>query len=75
MLMNRIEKAAVNSPARRALQRFYEVPSLLKLAGGPLAPAAKAVEIGCGSGYGTRMILERFRAAKVDALDLDKDMV
>ncbi|MDX2914044.1 MULTISPECIES: hypothetical protein [Streptomyces] len=38
MLMNRIETAAVNSPARRALQRFYEVPALMKLAGGPLAP-------------------------------------
>ncbi|MFC9549156.1 class I SAM-dependent methyltransferase [Streptomyces sp. NPDC056956] len=75
MLMNRIEKAAVNSPARRALQRFYEVPALLRLAGGPLAPGARAVEIGCGSGYGTRMILDRFRAAQVDALDLDPGMV
>ncbi|MEU2769837.1 class I SAM-dependent methyltransferase [Streptomyces diastaticus] len=75
MLMNRIEKAAVNNPARRALQRFYEVPALLKLAGGPLAPGARAVEVGCGSGYGTRMILDRFGAAKVDALDLDPGMV
>ncbi|MGC4971650.1 class I SAM-dependent methyltransferase [Streptomyces sp. DT199] len=75
MLMNRIEKAAVNSPVRRALQRFYEVPALMKLAGGPLAPGARAVEIGCGSGYGTRMILDRFRAANVDALDLDPGMV
>ncbi len=75
MLMNRIEKAAVNSPARRALQRFYEVPALLRLAGGPLAPGARAVEVGCGSGYGTRLILDRFRAAQVDALDLDPTMV
>lgn len=75
MLMNRIEKAAVNNPARRALQRFYEVPSLLRLAGGPLPAGSQAVEIGCGSGYGTRMILDRFGAAQVDALDLDPDMV
>ncbi|MFI5627566.1 class I SAM-dependent methyltransferase [Nocardioides sp. NPDC051685] len=73
--MNWIEKAAINSPARRALQRFYEVPALLKLAGGPLSPGARAVEIGCGSGYGTRLILDRFGAADVDALDLDPDMV
>ncbi|WP_030653029.1 MULTISPECIES: class I SAM-dependent methyltransferase [Streptomyces] len=75
MLMNRIEKAAVNNPARRALQRFYEVPALLDMAGGPLAPGSRAVEIGCGSGYGTRMILDRFRAASVDAIDLDATMV
>ncbi|NED20605.1 class I SAM-dependent methyltransferase [Streptomyces sp. SID9913] len=75
MLMNRIEKAAVDNPARRALQRFYEVPALLRLVGGPLAPGARAVEIGCGSGYGTRMILDRFRAARVDAIDLDESMV
>ncbi|MGC5240844.1 class I SAM-dependent methyltransferase [Streptomyces albogriseolus] len=75
MLMNRIEKAAVNSPARRALQRFYEVPALLRLAGGPLPPGSRAVEIGCGSGYGTRMILDRFRAVRVDAIDLDPTMV
>ncbi|GGS40491.1 SAM-dependent methyltransferase [Streptomyces sp. JS01] len=75
MLMNRIEKAAVNNPVRRALQRFYEVPALLGLAGGPLPPGSRAVEIGCGSGYGTRMILDRFRAARVDAIDLDETMV
>lgn len=75
MLMNRIEKAAVNSPVRRALQRFYEIPALMKLAGGPLPTGSRAVEVGCGSGYGTRMILDRFGAATVDALDLDPDMV
>ncbi|WP_078592109.1 class I SAM-dependent methyltransferase [Streptomyces megasporus] len=75
MLMNRIEKAVVDSPARRALQRFYEVPALLRLAGGPLPSGSRAVEIGCGSGYGTRMILDRFGAARVDAVDLDPGMV
>ena len=75
MLMNRIEKAAVNNPARRALQRFYEVPALLRLAGGPLPPGVRAGEIGCGSGYGTKLILDHFRAAQVDAVDLDETMV
>ncbi|MCX4481609.1 class I SAM-dependent methyltransferase [Streptomyces cellulosae] len=73
--MNRIEKAAANSIARRTLQRFYEVPALLRLAGGPLPSGSRAVEIGCGSGYGTRMILDRFGAARVDAVDLDPGMV
>ncbi|EGX61018.1 MULTISPECIES: trans-aconitate 2-methyltransferase [Streptomyces] len=73
--MNRIEKAAINNPARRALQRLYEVPTLLKLAGGPLPPGAKAAELGCGPGYGTKLILDRFRAAHVDAVDLDPYMI
>lgn len=75
MLMNRIEKAAIDNPARRALQRLYEVPTLLRLAGGPLPPGAKAVELGCGPGYGTQLILDRFRAAHVDAVDLDPSMI
>ncbi|MGW5735609.1 MULTISPECIES: class I SAM-dependent methyltransferase [Streptomyces] len=73
--MNRIEKAAIDNAGRRALQRHYEFPRLLRLAGGPLPPGAHVVEIGCGSGYGTRLILERFRAARVDAVDLDPGMV
>lgn len=71
MLMNRIEKAAINSPARRALQRLYEVPTLLKLAGRPLPPGAKAAELGCG----TQLILDRFGAVHVDAVDLDPYMI
>ncbi len=74
MLMNRAETSLVNSPPRRWLQRFYEVPVLLRF-GGRLIPGARAVEIGCGSGYGCRLILERFGAAAVDGVDLDPAMI
>lgn len=74
MLMNRVETALVNSPPRRALQRFYETPTLLRL-GGMLPPDARVLEVGCGAGYGTELILRRFAAARVDALDLDPAMV
>ena len=74
MLMNRMETALVNSPPRRALQRFYETPTLLRL-GGMLAPNARVLEVGCGAGYGTELILRRFAAARVDAIDLDPAMV
>lgn len=74
MLMNRVETALVNSPPRRALQRFYETPMLLRL-GGLLPPEARVLEVGCGAGYGTELILRRFAAARVDALDLDPAMV
>jgi ubiquinone/menaquinone biosynthesis C-methylase UbiE len=73
MLMNKIETAAVNNPARRALQRYGEVAMLRRL-GGRIA-GARALEIGCGSGYGTKLILDQFGAATVDAIDLDPAMV
>ena len=74
MLMNRVETALVNSPPRRALQRFYETPTLLRL-GGMLVSDARVLEVGCGAGYGTELILRRFAAAQVDAIDLDPAMV
>lgn len=74
MLMNRVETALVDSPPRRMLQRFYETPTLLRL-GGVLPPDARVLEVGCGAGYGTQLILEQFAAARVDAIDLDPTMV
>ncbi|RSM39572.1 16S rRNA (cytosine(1402)-N(4))-methyltransferase [Actinoplanes sp. ATCC 53533] len=74
MLMNQVETALINSPPRRWLQRWYEVPWLRRL-GGPLPPDARVLEIGCGPGYGTRLILEQFGAAHVDAIDLDPAMI
>ncbi|SPL98715.1 Sterol 24-C-methyltransferase [[Actinomadura] parvosata subsp. kistnae] len=33
------------------------------------------MEIGCGSGYGTKLILDKFGAVRVDAVDLDPAMI
>ncbi|MFO7193118.1 MAG: class I SAM-dependent methyltransferase [Thermocrispum agreste] len=74
MLMNRVETALVNSPPRRWLQRYYEVPWMRRL-GGPLPPRARVLELGCGPGYGTQLILDRFGAGHVDAIDLDPAMI
>lgn len=74
MLMNKVETALVNSPPRRWLQRFYETPVLLRFGGG-LLPGGRALEIGCGSGYGAQLVLERFGAGSVDAVDLDPAMI
>ncbi|HEU5156470.1 MAG TPA: class I SAM-dependent methyltransferase [Streptosporangiaceae bacterium] len=71
--MNRIETAVVNNPARRAVQRFYETRLLTGMGG--RTPGARAAEIGCGSGYGTKLILDQFGAAHVDAVDLDPKMI
>ncbi|GAB2453712.1 class I SAM-dependent methyltransferase [Nocardioides hungaricus] len=74
MLMNRTETWVVDNPARRALQRWYEAPTLRRL-GGSLPAGSRAVEIGCGSGHGTRLILDYFGAGHVDAVDLDPHMI
>lgn len=70
--MNRLESAFVDSPPRRLLQR-YEASRLIALGG--RTPGARVAELGCGPGYGTKLILDAFGAARVDAVDLDPAMV
>jgi SAM-dependent methyltransferase len=74
MLMNRVESALINSAPRRWLQRWYEVPWLRRL-GGTLSPDSRVLEVGCGPGYGTGLILQQFGAGHVDAIDLDPAMI
>lgn len=73
MLMNKAETLMVTSPANRIFQRWVEAPMLRRLGG--RTPGARALEIGCGSGYGSRLIMDQFGAAAVDAIDLDPAMV
>lgn len=73
MKLNRIEKALMNNPVRAVLQRWYEAPLLQRLGG--RVDGMRVLEIGCGRGVGTEIIVERFGAAHVRAFDLDPDMV
>jgi ubiquinone/menaquinone biosynthesis C-methylase UbiE len=73
MLLNRVEKALMNNPVRSVLQRRFEVPRLIAM-GGKLR-GGLALEIGCGRGVGTELILDRFGAERVEAFDLDPHMV
>ena len=73
MRMNRVETALMNNPIRRAVQRYVEVPMLRRM-GGDLA-GGKALEVGCGQGYGTELIVQWFGAGHVDAVDIDPGMV
>lgn len=74
MLLNRVEKWMMNNPARAAVQRHFEARRLLAM-GGPLPHGAHALEVGCGRGVGAELLFERFGAARVDAFDLDPQMV
>lgn len=73
MKMNRAEKFIMNTPIRAAFQRWVEAPLFERLGG--RAEGMKVLEVGCGRGVGTQIILERFGAREVHALDVDPDMV
>jgi len=73
MLLNRIEYALMNNPVRAAIQRHFEAARLLHM-GGPMR-GGHALEVGCGRGVGTELILDVFGASSVDAFDLDPRMI
>ena len=73
MKMNTLEKLAMNNPVRLLIQRHYELPLLEKL-GGRL-DGMNVLEVGCGRGVGTELLIERLGAAKVHAIDLDESML
>jgi ubiquinone/menaquinone biosynthesis C-methylase UbiE len=73
MILNRLEFMLMNNPVRACVQRHFEGPRFERM-GGTL-PGGYALEIGCGRGVGTEIILDRFGAVRVDAVDLDPKMV
>jgi ubiquinone/menaquinone biosynthesis C-methylase UbiE len=73
VLLNRLEFALMNNPVRAALQRHFESRRWLRMAG-PMR-GGRALELGCGRGVGTSLILDLFGADVVDAFDLDPRMV
>jgi ubiquinone/menaquinone biosynthesis C-methylase UbiE len=70
MRLNLVEFLVMNNPIRPIIQRAVEAPRLERAAAGRIR-AGKALEIGCGQGAGVEIILSRFGAEQVDALDLD----
>lgn len=71
--MNWAEKAVLNNPVRRAVQRHYEAPLLRKL--GADLDGASVLEIGCGEGAGAQMLLGSMGAATVRGIDLDPKQI
>lgn len=59
----------MNNPVRAALLRWYEAPLLERLGG--RVEGGRVLELGCGRGVGTEIILRRFGAAEVHAFDID----
>ncbi len=72
MLLNDVEKIMMNNPLRAAVQWQWEARRLLRLGGE--APKGTVLEVGCGRGVGVEIILDRLRAERVHAFDLDPEM-
>lgn len=73
MKLNRAEKMLLNNPVRAWVQRHYEA-SLLEHLGGRVE-GGYVLEVGCGRGIGSELLLHRFGARYVRALDLDPTMI
>jgi ubiquinone/menaquinone biosynthesis C-methylase UbiE len=72
MKVNWPERIWVNSPVRKYIQQkealFFRRLHILP-------PGARCLEIGCGRGAGARIIDATFAPARIDALDIDPEML
>jgi ubiquinone/menaquinone biosynthesis C-methylase UbiE len=71
--MNRLGRAVLNSPARAAAQRRHVVPTMARL-GVDLA-GCDVLEVGCGCGAGTELLVELLHPRSIRAIDIDPVMV
>jgi len=69
MKMNWLEKWVVNNPARASMQR--RVADRWWRAEAVSLKSKTVLEIGCGQGAGTELLLERYGASQVIAFDYD----
>ena len=71
--LTRLGKLGLNSPTRAFVQRRAVAPLLERLGG--RVEGGSVLELGCGRGVGAEIILDRFGAAELVAIDIDPDMV
>jgi ubiquinone/menaquinone biosynthesis C-methylase UbiE len=72
MKVNWPEKVWVNSPLRKIIQgleaRYFKRIRFMP-------EGSRCLEIGCGSGYGARLVCRHFYPQRVDAIDIDPVMI
>ena len=73
MKLNKLEFLLMNNLVRNFIQNHIEVKRLRKWS--KLAPNKTVLEIGCGTGNGSKLIKEYFEAKRIYATDLDKRMI
>src|SRR5436190_22055032 len=72
MKLNWLGRATMNNAAR-SWGQHYAAAWLERLGG--RVEGGRVLEVGCGRGVGVQIILQRFGAASVEAIDLDPKMV
>ena len=73
MKLNFLEFIAMNNSLRRIIQEKYELNILRQFSS--IKSINYALEIGCGSGYGSKLIKKHFSADNIMAVDLDERMI
>jgi len=73
MILNKLEFLMMNNPIRNFIQKHLEIKRLRKLS--DLSPSKTILEIGCGTGHGSKLIKKSFQAKRIYAIDLDKRMI
>jgi len=73
MKLNLFEFLIVNNPIRRFVQSQIEIKGFLNVPN--LVEGGKVLEIGCGSGYGTKLINKYFKPEEIYGIDLDEKMI
>jgi len=72
MKVNWPERVWVNSPVRRLVQGL-ETRYFKRIR--PMPEGGCCLEIGCGGGFGARLVSENFCPERVDAIDIDPAMI
>ena len=73
MLLNKTEFFLMNNPLRNIIQKHIEMRRIIQFSE---LPSSKTVlEIGCGTGNGSRLIKKSFHAKKIYAIDLVKRLL
>jgi len=73
MKMNLLEFIIVNNPFRRFIQGHFEMKGFLDVPS--YVKEGKVIEIGCGSGYGTKLISSYFKPSEIYGIDIDEKMI
>jgi ubiquinone/menaquinone biosynthesis C-methylase UbiE len=73
MKLNYLEFIVMNNSVRRIIQDKYELKILRQISS--IKNIDNALEIGCGNGYGSKLIKKHFYANNIVAIDLDERMI
>lgn len=73
MILNKFEFVSMNNPIRAFVQEHIEIKELRRLS--QLPAGLKVLEIGCGNGWGAKLIKKYFNPSEIQATDLDPKMI